>query len=83
MEVLNFVPEGGARGRGRPHRRLYDTVKEDLSARTVAISTRDQARFWATLADISRDGVAWRASVWEALGWIATGLHMPFCIYMI
>ena len=63
MEVLNFVPEGGACGRGRPHRRLYDTVKEDLSAHAVAINTQNQARFWATLADISRDRVACRAIV--------------------
>ena len=66
-EVLNFVPEGGARGRGRPRRRLYDTVKEDLSVRAVAIDTRDQACFWTALANISSDRVAWRAIVSAAV----------------
>ena len=27
QEVLTFVPEGGSRGRGRPRRRFYDTIK--------------------------------------------------------
>ena len=59
-EVLN-------RGRGRPRRRLYDTVKEDLSVRAVAIDTRDQACFWTALANISSDRVAWRAIVSAAV----------------
>jgi hypothetical protein len=66
-EVLNFVPEGGARGRGRPRRRLYDTVKEDLSVRGVAINSRDQASFWAAVSNISSDRVAWRAIVSAAV----------------
>ena len=62
-EVLNFVPEGGARGRGRPRRRFIDTVKEDLLARNINIIARDQVSFWSALADMSHDRVAWRAVV--------------------
>ena len=62
-EVLNFVPEGGARGRGRPRRRFYDTIKEDLSVRGIIINARDQAGFWLTLANTAEDRVAWRGIV--------------------
>ena len=58
-EVLNFILEGGARGRRRPWRRLFDTVKEDLAARAIVINAQDQSRFWAALAEISSDRVAW------------------------
>ena len=30
IEVLNFVSEDGARGRGRPRRRFIDTVKRKI-----------------------------------------------------
>ena len=36
-EVLTFTPEGGTRGRGRPRRRFYDTVKEDMAMKNIAI----------------------------------------------
>ena len=62
-EVLIFVPEGGARGRGRPRRRFIDTIKTDLLARNINIIARDQVSFWSALADISHDRVAWRAVV--------------------
>ena len=45
-EVLDFVPTDGARGRGRPKRRFYDTVKQDIVARNIAIVTTDQTWFW-------------------------------------
>ena len=32
-EALIFIPDGGARGRGRPRRRYYDTIKADLVER--------------------------------------------------
>ena len=60
-EVLIFVPEGGARGRGRPRRRFIDTIKTDLLARNINIIARDHVSFWSALADISHDRVAWRA----------------------
>ena len=41
LEVLTYVPEGGARGRGRPRRRFFDTIKTDLSARGINIDARD------------------------------------------
>jgi len=37
LEVLTFIPEGGARGRGRPRRRLYDTIKVDLKAKGISL----------------------------------------------
>ena len=58
-EVLNFVPEGGARGRGRPRQHFIDTVKEDLLARNINIIARDQVFFCSALADITHDRVAW------------------------
>ena len=47
LEVLTYVPEGGARGRGRPRRRFFDTIKTDLSARGINIDARDQKYFLA------------------------------------
>ena len=66
-EVLTFVPEGGARGRGRPRRRFYDTVKEDLLARGIVVDARDQKRFWAALAIMTSDRAAWRGIVDAAI----------------
>ena len=68
LEVLTFIPEGGARGRGRPRRRFYDTIKTDLSARGIVIDARDQKYFWPALAEISRDRNAWRAVVNTDIG---------------
>ena len=62
-EVMTFIPEGGARGRGRPRRRFYDTIKEDLSVRGIVITARNQTSYWSTLADTTRDRVAWRRIV--------------------
>ena len=42
-EVLEFVPEGGARGRGRPRNRFYDTVKSDLKDRWLVITAKTQS----------------------------------------
>ena len=58
-EVMTFIPEGGARGRGRPRLRFYDTIKEDLSVRGIVITARNQTSYWSTLADTTRDRVAW------------------------
>ena len=66
-EVLTFVPEGGARGRGRPRRRFYDTVKEDLLARGIVVDARDQKHFWAALAIMTSDRAAWRGIVDAAI----------------
>ena len=63
LEVLTFVPEGGARGRGRPRIRFFDTIKADLSARGINIIARDQKNFWPALADISQDREAWRVVI--------------------
>ena len=49
-EALIFIPDGGARGRGRPRRRYYDTIKADLAERNVILDHRGQEQFWATLA---------------------------------
>ena len=68
LEVLTYVPEGGARGRGRPRRRFFDTIKTDLSARGINIDARDQKYFWPALADISHDRKAWRAVVNADIG---------------
>ena len=62
-EVLTFIPEGGARGRGRPRRRLYDTIKADLAARNVMIAARDQENVWPALATMAADRDGWRQTV--------------------
>ena len=63
LEVLTFVPEGGSRGRGRPRRRFFDTIKADLSERGIHINARDQKYFCPAFADISQDREAWRVVV--------------------
>ena len=45
LEVLAFVPSGGARGRGRPRRRYSDTIKADLQERGIIIDARTQQEF--------------------------------------
>ena len=62
-EVLEFIPEGGARGRGRPRRRVYDTIKEDLAARNVVVEARDQKNFWSVITTKGADRVEWRTAV--------------------
>ena len=62
-EVLEFIPEGGARRRGRPRRRFYDTVKEDLAARNIVVTARDQKNFWPDLSMKTADRVEWQPIV--------------------
>ena len=64
-EVLSFIPEGGARGRGRPRRRYYDTIKSDLVDRDIAITSREQIRFWEELTAVAADRNRWRSAVVE------------------
>lgn len=64
-EVLDFIPTGGARGRGRPRRRYFDTIKADLEERNITITSRRQDRFWAELAVIAADRKEWRSTVVE------------------
>ena len=65
-EVLTFVPEGGARGRGRPRRRFYDTIKEDLAVRGITTNTRNQQAFWEHLSRFAEDRSTWRNNVVNA-----------------
>ena len=51
-ESLVFVPVGGARGRGRPRMRFYDTLKADLQARGVIVTAINQPLFWQQVAQI-------------------------------
>ena len=62
-EVLLFKPDGGARGRGRPRLRFYDTVKADLLERDVLISARNQPGFWQALIEMTADRAAWQKIV--------------------
>ena len=63
QEVLTFIPEGGARRRGRPNLRYYDTLKNDLADRGVVIVARGQDEFWKKLSETAADRVAWRELV--------------------
>ena len=65
-EVLDFIPEGGARGRGRPRRRFYDTIKEDLAARGITTNARNQPSFWEFVSVAAEDRNAWRKNVVNA-----------------
>ena len=58
-EVIEFIPEGGAHGRGRPTRR-YDTIKVNLAACNIVVEARDQSNFWSALATKVADRVEWR-----------------------
>jgi hypothetical protein len=62
-EVLSFIPNGGARGRGRPRRRYYDTIKLDLVERNVIITSKKQDLFWEELLPIAADCDGWRSTV--------------------
>ena len=62
-EALIFIPDGGARGRGRPRRRYYDTIKADLAERNVILDHRGQEQFWAKLALRASDRQAWNKTV--------------------
>ena len=57
-EALIFIPAGGARGRGRPRRRYIDTIKLDLTDRSINIDcAADQ--FWTELATMAADRLLW------------------------
>ena len=63
FEALTFVPDGGARGRGRPRRRYYDTVKNDIVSRGIVLEHRSQEQFWRALAVHARDRNLWNSTV--------------------
>ena len=56
-EVIDFIPEGRARGHGRPRLRFYDTVKADLKGRGVAITG---SQFWAQLKELAANRIEWQ-----------------------
>ena len=62
-ESLVFVPVGGARGRGRPRRRFYDTIKTDLQERGITIDARKQTLFWEQVAQIAANRNQWQSVV--------------------
>ena len=62
-EALVFVPTGGARGRGRPRRRFYDTIKQDIAERGIQITARSQESFWQQLSESAEDRLEWRKIV--------------------
>ena len=62
-EALVFVPTGGARGRGRPRRRFYDTIKQDIAERGMQITARSQESFWQQLSESAEDRLEWRKIV--------------------
>jgi len=62
-EVLTFVPAGGARGRGRPRRRFFDTFKADLAERHVDPNTRDHIKFWSAVSLMASDRSRWKSIV--------------------
>ena len=59
-EVLTFVPAGGARGRGRPRLRFYDTLKLDLKDRGYNIIASSQDCFWARVKELADSRQDWR-----------------------
>ena len=62
-EVLVFIPDGGACGRGRPRRRYFDTIKSDMADRSINIASKEQHWFWEELATIAVDRQQWRSRV--------------------
>ena len=61
--MLTFIPEGGARRRGRPKLRFYDTLKVDLAERDMTLPVRSQAEFWVLLREKTTDRISWRKMV--------------------
>ena len=59
-EVLTFIPKGGARRRGRPRLRFYDTLKADLAERNVVLHARNQDEFWRLLQEKTADRTNWQ-----------------------
>ena len=62
-ESLLFIPAGGARGRGRPRRRFYDTIKSDLLERGITINAAKQPLFWEELSQIAANRTEWQSLV--------------------
>ena len=62
-EVLDFVPEGGVRGRGRPRLRYYDTIKSDLLSLNIQIVGNKQNQFWAELKQQASNRLEWQKLV--------------------
>jgi len=62
-EVLTFTPEGGARRRGRPRLRFYDTLKVDLAERDITLPARNQTEFWELLCEKTADRISWQKTV--------------------
>ena len=62
-EVLVFIPTGGVRGRGRPRRRFYDTMKADLQERGVIVNARNQEQFWENVAVLAANRHDWQTIV--------------------
>ena len=67
-EVLEFVPAGGARGRGRPRRRFYDTLRLDLQERGINIASKKPSLFWNQVALLAANRTEWQAVVGATLG---------------
>ena len=62
-ESLLFIPAGGARGRGRPRRRFYDTIKSDLLERGITMNAAKQPLFWEELSQIAANRTEWQSLV--------------------
>jgi hypothetical protein len=62
-EEITFIPEGGARRRGRPRLRYYDTLKVDLAERNITLPARNQAKFWELLREKTADHISWHKTV--------------------
>ena len=62
-EALLFTPTGGARGRGRPRRRYYDTIKLDLQDRNIVITARTPSLFWEEVRELAANRLEWQAIV--------------------
>ena len=67
-EALEFVPTGGARGRGRPRRRFYDTLRSDLQERGIHIASKKPPLFWNQVALLAANRTEWQAVVGGTLG---------------
>ena len=69
-EALIFIPDGGARGRGRQRRRYYDTIKADLAERNVILDHRGQEQFGKASPQSKRpSSLEQNCGKWGALGW--------------
>ena len=63
-EVLTFVPQGGARRRGRPRLRFYDTLKADLAEEwNIVLPAHNQNEFWRLLQEKTVDRTNWQKIV--------------------